>query len=159
MGFKTIKVTSLDEADECLSLIVQAATEIKRIEAERDEKIIKARNEVAEDLVDLRLEIEQHEIALQDFGDNNKELFKEPRSHDLTFGTIGFHKGTKLETLKKWTWKKVLVKLLKLKKRSALRFKPEVNKEKLKTWDDEQLKKIGVGKVEEDHFSYSLKDQ
>ena len=153
---KTFKVIDLKSADICLSQIAKAAREIKRIETDRDGKIAEIKLECEEDLLELREQIEEYEIALQEFGDANKELFVKPRSHVLTFGVIGFSEGTKLETVKKMTWKKVVNKLLKLKKRSALRFAPSVIRERLKTWSEEDFKKIGVKKTTEDHFSYSL---
>ena len=154
----TFKVTDLKTADECLSLISKATFKIKRIETGRDEAIHKAKLKVKEELLCLREQIEQYEIALGEFGESNKNLFMKPRSHELTFGTIGYHEGTKLETTRKVTWKKVMLKLLKLKKRSGLRFIPSINKDKLKNWPDEDLKEIGVKKTTEDHFSYALKD-
>jgi len=155
----TFEVTDLKTANECLSLISKAAREIKRITAGRDEEISKAKLAVEEDLLGLREQIEQYEMALGEFGETNKALFIKPRSHELTFGTIGYYEGTKLETARKVTWKKVMLKLLKLKKRSGLRFTPSINKDKLKNWSDEDLKEIGVKKTTEDHFSYSLKNE
>lgn len=154
----TFKVTDLKKADECLSQIAEATRETKRITTERDEKIYQATLEFEEDLLKLREQVEQHEIALQDFADAKKDLFVEPRSHSLSFGMIGFQKSKKLKTLSKWTWKKVLVALLKRKSRAGLRIKHSINKRILQTWSDDRLKEIGVKRVEEDHFSYSLKE-
>jgi len=159
MATKVIEVTSLITADECLAEIASVSRQIKRIETERDEKIDEIKLEVQEDLLELRERIDECEVALNDFGEANPELFVKPRSHKLDFGTLGFNEGTKLETDKKWTWKKVINKLLKIKKRSALRFTPSVNKDRLKKWTVGDLKKIGVIKTTEDHFSYSLTDE
>ncbi len=153
------KVMDLKTADECLSLISKVALEIKRIETERDEAIHKAKLKVKEDLLCLREQIEQYEIALGEFGEAHKELFIKPRTHELAFGTIGFKKTPCLKTLSKWTFKKVLVTLLKRKKRFGLRIRYSVNKRILETWSNEKLREIGLRKLEQDKFSYSLKEE
>ena len=156
MGSKTIKVTSLDEADLTLSKIAELSRDIVRLETKRDKKIADAKLEVKEDLLILRERIAAHEQAVEEFSENNKEDFKKHRSRKLSFGVIGFRKSTKLVCLSKWNWRKVLVALLKRKSRAGLRIEFIVNKRILNTWSDEKLKAIGVKKKAEDKFFMEL---
>lgn len=160
MAIKFEKLNSLEEVDDCLQKLSSLSRRIKTMESERDEKIDSIKLEFKEDLLELREDIETLEMSLGDFGENNKALFKDPRSHKLSFGVVGFKQGTKLETLKGFTWKKVLKKLWKNKKRSVLQFKPSIKKDAIKAnWTTQQLSEFGMKITKEDHFSYSLNSE
>jgi phage host-nuclease inhibitor protein Gam len=152
-----VKIKNLIEANDCLAQIASLSRKLKTLECERDEKIDSIILEYKEDLLELREDIERQEEDLGEFGEINKDLFKDPRSHKLEHGTLGFCLGKKLETVKGFTWKKVLKKLWKNKKRSVLKFEPKIKKDVIKEkWSAKELSTYGMKIAEEDHFSYSL---
>jgi len=159
MALLKIEVTDLKTADECLAEIAKTSRKVKEIETKRNEKIDKEKLAVREDILELNEHLEQLELALGDFGYANKGMFEKPRSIKLTFGAIGFKKIPVVKPLSKWTWKKVLIQILKKKLKSGFSIKHTVNKKILSTWPDEKLKEIGARKTSEDKFSYSIRDE
>ena len=72
---------------------------------------------------------------------------------------MGFRASSKLKTLKKWTFERVLATLRDTGMRKYIRVKEEVDKEKLKGLAPETLAGIGCTVVQEDVFYYELPEQ
>ena len=87
------------------------------------------------------------------------EPFSKKKSVQLQFGIVGFRASSKLKTLKKWTFERVLATLRDTGMRKYIRVKEEVDKEKLKGLAPETLAGIGCTVVQEDVFYYELPEQ
>ncbi|MDR2075616.1 MAG: host-nuclease inhibitor Gam family protein [Desulfovibrio sp.] len=150
-------IHTLDEADTLLAEIAGLKRSISLITLGAEERIEAVKKGVAQECDPIREEIAAREEALARFAEYHKgELFTRRKSAQLTFGILGFRASSKLKTLHKWTWERVLGALREAGKRSCLRIKEEVDKEALKTLPPEQLAEFGVRLVTEDSFFYEL---
>lgn len=99
------------------------------------------------------------EAGLVAYGEFNKDLFEEKRSHQYTFGRIGWRRATELKPVGKTTWKEVQGALRKFQFVAALRTKEEVDKEELLKWPAERLELVGVVRQVKDTFFYELETE
>ena len=150
-------VKSLADANSALAEIGELKRRITLIETEMNEQIDRARAEAEVEAAPLQAQVAQIEAGLQAFAEFSKrELFKEKRSAELDFGTIGFRKSSQIKTKPKFTWKMVLAKLKEMKFATAIRTKEEINKEELSGWPEERLELVGARRVEKDQFWYEV---
>ena len=140
-------VHSLEDVDAALAQIAARKRQIDLIGLGVAEQIDEIKARAAAETEPIRLEI----AAL--------ELFSKKKSVQLQFGIVGFRASSKLKTLKKWTFERVLTTLRDTGMREYIRVKEEVDKEKLKGLAPETLAGIGCAVVQEDVFYYELPEQ
>lgn len=90
---------------------------------------------------------------------NKDELFKNKRSKELDFGSLGYRKSREVKPKPKHTWKMILGTLKEMKFKAAIRTKESINKDELHQWPDERLELIGARRVKKDTFWYEIDEQ
>lgn len=85
------------------------------------------------------------------------ELFKEKKSLDLAFGTIGFRQSTQIVQINKITKEMTLEKLSEYNFSDGLRVKFDINKEAMASWPDERLQLVGLKRRQLDAFFIEIK--
>jgi phage host-nuclease inhibitor protein Gam len=143
-----------------------AAEQIERdaITVEMEAEIKGVRDRYAGRLTDLDAMIEARMRWLTDWAVAHPGEFpKDRKSLDMTHGTIGFRTCTpKLGTLRGWTWKKVLDKMLSIKEwRPFIRVIDEIDRESLIASRDAigkaKLAEIGVEVRHDEAFFVEIK--
>ena len=115
--------------------------------------------EIAARCEPLKKDIVAREQALVQFAlARREELFKNRKSRELTFGTIGFRVSSSLRTIKKMTWERVLGVLKERGMTNCIRIKEEVDKEALRTLGPNTLADVGCKLTQEDAFFYELNE-
>ena len=153
-------VHSLEDVDAALAQIAARKRQIDRIGLGVAEQIDEIKARAAAETEPIRLEIAALELAIGRFAEASKaELFNKKKSVQLQFGIVGFRASSKLKTLKKWPFERVLTTLRDTGMREYIRVKEEVDKEKLKGLAPETLAGIGCTVVQEDVFYYELPEQ
>lgn len=156
----TFPVHSLDDVDAALAQIAARKRQIDLIGLGVAEQVDEIKTRAAAETEPIRLEIAALELAIGRFAEASKaELFGKKKSVQLQFGIVGFRASSKLKTLKKWTFERVLATLRDTGMRKYIRVKEEVDKEKLKGLAPETLAGIGCTVVQEDVFYYELPEQ
>lgn len=152
-------INSTEEADALLARIAGLKRQIDLVELSAAEEIDRVKLHAATETEPFRQEIAGMEQALIKYAEYHKpDLFAKKKSLELCFGVIGYRASTKLRTLTKWTWERVLGALREDERRDCIRVKEEVDKEALKTLAPDVLARYGVRAVPEDAFFYELKD-
>ena len=156
----TVVIKSTEEADTVLARIAAHKRRIELIDLSAAEEIDEVKARAAAEAEPIKQEIAGLEQSLLRYADYARdELFRGRKSLQLTFGTIGYRLSTKLKTLPKWTFERVLTTLRDTGMREYIRVKEEVDKEKLKGLAPETLAGIGCAVVQEDVFYYELPEQ
>lgn len=158
---KTLEpVRSLDEANEALREIGELKRIQKDIEIRMNDDIAKIKAGAEHDAASYMSRCTALENGLMAFADTNKiELFKDKRSVDLNYGSIGYRKSSELGTLRGSTWKTVLGKLKELAFKEAIRVKEEPDREVMSQWPDERLELVGCQRREKDTFWLEINDE
>ena len=155
-------IRDLAEADNALAEIAEIDRAVAAANQQLNEDIDALKKNTQEDIAPLLERKEVLGAGLANFAELNRgDLFKERKSRDLGFGTIGFRKSSSLATLKKVcsTWKEVLGKLKEYDFRDAIRIKEEPDKEAMSEWPKERLELVGVQRVEKDEFYYEISQE
>lgn len=135
---KRKKITSepilknFEQVDQAIREWTSLDNKVKTIADTQQEQINKIKmifETIAEPFIAEKIQIEKN---LGDFCEFNRDKFA-GKTKVLTFGKCGFRKSSKLATLKGWTWKTVLAKLLDLKRLEFVRIRKDVNKEAIKS--------------------------
>lgn len=153
-------VKSLEEANQTLEKIaaLQRSINVKELSMNEQIDLIKAKTEI--ETVKDYTELQALVYGLEVFSKENKaRLFDKKRSIDLNFGSIGFRKGTKLATMAKTTWKKVVELLEEKGMVSGVRIKKTANKDVMNEWTDEKLEKVNVQRKTTDTFWYEINEE
>ena len=151
-------VHSLEDVDAALAQIAARKRQIDLIGLGVAEQVDEIKTRAAAETEPIRLEIAALELAIGRFAEAGKaELFGKKKSIQLQFGIVGFRASSKLKTLKKWTFERVLATLRDTGMREYIRVKEEVDKEK--GLAPETLAGIGCTVVQEDVFYYELPEQ
>jgi phage host-nuclease inhibitor protein Gam len=128
--------------------------------ASMDREIDRVRERYAEKLGNVEAAIVLRLALLEAAAQANPEKFKDKKSVEFLSGTIGFRTGMPcLKTLAKWTWDKVLKRLVAEKREEFVQeVQPRVNKEAILTARDalgeKGLAALGV-KVHQDETFYA----
>lgn len=153
-------IHNLDEANEALQEIGELKRIQKDIELQMNDDIAKIKAGAEQDAASYMARCTALENGLMAFADANKlELFKDKRSVDLNYGSIGYRKSTELGTLKGCTWKTVLGKLKELAFKEAIRIKEEPDREIMSQWPDERLELVGIQRREKDTFWLEINEE
>lgn len=96
-------VKNLAEASATLAEIAGVKRDLKAIEGRLNAEIdhLKAQAEIEASPIQVKLK--QLEAGLQAFAEYNRDLFKDRRSRELDFGTIGFRKSKEIKPQPKMT--------------------------------------------------------
>ena len=143
------KIESLDDVNIALRDIGLAERELDAIDTAANKEIAQIKSKAAKDGESLRNRIAETSAKIQAFADYNRdELFRDRKSIDLSFGSIGYRKSTKI-SIKKTTLE--LLKKLSLTK--CVRIKEEPDKDAMAELDDETLLQVdAVRKISDDFF-------
>ena len=151
-----VSIKDTGAVNAALAEMAQINREMSAIDLKMNESIdqLKGEAEVQKSRFEHRLA--GLEAGLMAYGEFNKDLFEEKRTHQYTYGTLGYRKSTEVKPKGKGTWKEVLGQLQKFKFIDAIRIKEEVDKEELLKWPTERLEVIGVVRHTKDTFFYEL---
>ena len=151
---------SLDDANDTIAQIAALQRHVALINLGLNEDIDALKKKAAADCEPLNADIDVLETSLARYAEYNKEeLFAKKKSHDLPFGTFGFRQSTRLVTLGKTTFKRVLEMLQDRDLAQYIRTKAEPDKEKLKGAGPELLKTLGCKLSVTDEFFYEVAEQ
>ena len=146
---QTGKIESLEDVNIALRDIGLAERELSAIDSAAIKEIAAIKSKAAKDGESLRNRIAEISAKIQAFADYNRdELFRDRKSIDLSFGSIGYRKSTKI-SIKKTT----LDLLRKLSLKKCIRIKEEPDKDAMADLDDETLLQVdAVRKISDDFF-------
>jgi phage host-nuclease inhibitor protein Gam len=154
-----------DMFNESMAMYATDEAEVRKLEAQLDKEITKARAKYTDKLDGLKNRMTANLDVIENYCLENKEvLFSKRRSMDTAHGVVGFRLGTPmLKTLPKWTWAKVLVEL-KVVLPDYVRVKEEVDKERLLADRSDELvaphlPAVGVYVDQNEHFFVDLKSE
>lgn len=146
------QIKDLDGANQAIAEIGRLTMQIEAIDGKASEKIGKIKDQAARDGESARNRIKVIESALLLYAEYNKgDLFKDRKSIDLSYGTIGYRLSTKISI--KRTTMDLLKKLFGGK---GVRIKEEVDKEELAAWQNEDLAQVDAARVTQDTFFYEV---
>lgn len=107
---KKVLITGItrEQAEDAFARYADADARQQQITAKMDVQITKIREKFADELSKLDEVKEQSFGEIQSFAENNRDVFGQKKSLEMTHGMIGFRTGTpKLKTLKGFTWSSV----------------------------------------------------
>jgi phage host-nuclease inhibitor protein Gam len=150
-----MKMENLDAVNAAMGKIRGFRAEIRTIESETQERINSIKERAAKRVKRLLENIEPLENGILAYAEYNRdELFRSKKTIDLIFGRLGFRKSSKISIkqttlglLKKFGFKKAVI------------VKETVNKDVLKLYTDQQLKKVDATRIVEDSFWYEVKEE
>jgi phage host-nuclease inhibitor protein Gam len=154
-------IRDLTDADRALREIAEIDRAVEAANHALNEEIDHLKQETQEAIGPLLERKEMLGAGLANFAELSKEMFKDKKSRELDFGTIGYRKSSSLAVIKKIcsTWKEVLGMLRQYDFREAIRVKEEPDKEVMAEWPKERLELVGVQRVEKDEFYYEVKQE
>lgn len=150
------KIENLDQANTLLKEIGLLEKELESIDSEAHKQIAEIKDEAAKKGKGIRDRIASNSAVLGAYAQYNRsELFKDRKSIQLSFGSIGYRKSTSINT------KKTTIELLKkLKLEKYIRIKEEVDKEAMAELDDDTLAQVdAVRKIKDDFFCEADKEE
>jgi phage host-nuclease inhibitor protein Gam len=155
-------IRDLTDADGALREIAEIDRAVEAANHGLNEEIDHLKEETQAAIAPLLERKETLGAGLANFAKLSKEeLFKDRKSRELDFGTIGYRKSTALSAIKKIcsTWKEVLGKLRQYDFKEAIRVREEPDKEVMSAWPKKRLELVGVQRVEKDEFFYEVKQE
>lgn len=144
---------SWEEVNQGLKLIGELDRKIQAAESNMNERIdrIKADTEnLVNPLIAQKTELETN---IQAFTEYHVDDFKEAKSKEFTYGTVGFRKATSVITR---NVKAILEALKQNKMTDCILVTEKLNKEELEKYDDAALQKVGAKRKTEDKYFYKL---
>ena len=153
-------IKNLAQANQALAEIAVLKRRIEAVNARLNDEIDRLKAQAEAEAAPLASRLESLENGLLAFAEFNKdELFKDRRSRELDYGTLGYRRSTQLKPMPRHTWAMVLGKIEELGFSEAVRVKKDVDREALRTWPDERLELVGARRVEKDTFWYEVKEE
>jgi phage host-nuclease inhibitor protein Gam len=150
-------IKDLAAANAAMAEIAGIKRSIAEIESAMNERIDHTKAEAEVRALPLQARLASIEGGLLAYAEHNKsDLFKDKRSRELDFGSLGYRRSKEIKPKAKTTWKMVLGAIKQFKFNAALRTTEGVNKEELHTWPDQRLDVIGCHRVEKDTFWYEI---
>ena len=143
------KLDSLEDANLALKDIGLAEKELASIDAKAAKEIAEIKTKAAKEGEAIRKHIAETTAKIQAYAEYNRdELFKDRKSVELSFGSLGFRKSTKISV------KKTTLELLKkMGFVACVRTKEECDKEAMSNLSDDQLLSVDASrKVTNDFF-------
>jgi len=122
---------SREDAENAFALFAEADAKQQKITATMDVQITRIRERYSDELTKLSEKKQSNFEIIQTFAINNRDVFGNKKSMDLTHGVIGFRTGTpKLKTRKGFTWASCL-NLVKEFLPAYIRVEEEIAKDRL----------------------------
>lgn len=145
---KVERYETLKDVDAALRELGMAERSLEALDAQAEEEIAHVRERAAKAGEKDRAKIEEITARLGAFAEYKKaETFKDRKSLDLTFGTIGYRQSTSISV------KKTTVELLKkVGLEGCIRIKEEPDKDALAMLDDESLSQVDAVRKIKDCF-------
>lgn len=142
--------------------LAEQAIQADQIMAKMNKELDAVRERYEEKLQTLRGNINIRREALEQWAENHKDLFKNPRTMEFERGAIGFRTGQpKLKLLAKRTWDMVKNNLLRWGDGQYTRAEVTVAKDLLiadrETLGEDVLRSLGVQVVQDDIFFCDVK--
>lgn len=142
---------SWDEVDNALHIVADAENELAKIEAEMNQTICTAKEQADAAAAEHREAIKKQEALIREYVTEHKEELS-GKSREMTFGKVGFRLSTKLKL------PKVLDGVIAALKRNCMQdcivTRETVNKDILKTYNEDEILSVGGTLVKEDTFWY-----
>lgn len=145
---------SWDEVDRCLAEIAAIDRELCLIETSQAEQIDAIRTASKAEADPLQAKKTGLELAIKDYAEANRAEFAKVKTKELTFGSVGFRRSTKINI------KRVADTLQALKDlglTSCIRITEAPDKEAMKNLDTETLANVGAALRQEDVFGYEVR--
>ncbi len=153
-------VKDVKEANRVLGEIGKLKRQIEQFEIDLNDDIDRLKAESEAKVAPLMTRMKNYEGGLLAYAEHNKdELFKDRRSKELNFGSIGYRRSREIKAKPKHTLAMVLGKLKELGFKAGIRVKESVNKDELATWPDERLDLVDARRVKKDTFWYEIKEE
>jgi len=147
---------SWEEADNTLKQIREAEIELGRIAADAERCMIDIRQHAEAEAQPHKDRIKRMELQLKEFAVTNKADLK-GKTREMAFGRVGFRMSTKLVLPK--AVETVIKQLRKNGMGDCITTKESVNKEILKTYDENTIVAVGASLKKEDTFWYETKQE
>jgi phage host-nuclease inhibitor protein Gam len=153
-------IKSMNDANDALGEIAKQQRILADIETKMNDDIDAIKATATAKATVHEKKLQGFENGLQAFSEYSKDdLFQNKKSIELSFGTIGFRKASKLKPMTKNTWARVLEILKEKGLKSAIRVKESPNKEILGEWSEEKLSTVNVQRKTVDQFWYEVKEE
>lgn len=150
------EIKEWEEVDISLRKIREAQIEIAKINADMEKCIIDVKQKAEEAVFPLQTEIKKLELQIKEFVTLNRNEL-DGKSKAMTFGTVGFRKSTKIAIPKPVD--KLIKQLRKLGMGDCVIVKETVDKNVLKSYDENTLIMVGCMLKTEDTFWYETKQE
>lgn len=159
---KVLANISEAEYQEQLAAYAKSEAEMRKINADIDLQTQKLREKHQERLNTLQTTKEASFDVVMQYAEENPQLFEKKRSVETAFGVIGYRLGTPKLLNRQGYQLKAVIELIKEKFPKFLKTTEAVNKEAIladKDLTDNDIKSIGMEKVQEDTFYIDLKTE
>lgn len=147
---------SWEEVDNTLKQIREAELAMGQIAADMEKCILDLKQRAEEQAAPLKDQIKKMELQVKEFATLNRDELR-GKSREMAFGTVGFRMSTKLVLPK--AVEKVIRQLKKSGMGDCVTVKESVNKEILKTYDENSILMVGASLKKEDTFWYETKQE
>lgn len=148
-----IQVHNLAQADAVLAELAELEQRLATIQADVTQRLAALHAEAAAATAPLVRRRQLLTEALHQFADRQRlRLFTQRRGLRLAHGALGFRRTTALVLLPRVGWQLVLRQIKEQGFSAAVRTREEVDKRVLRTWPEEQLTRVGVGRLTRDQF-------
>jgi phage host-nuclease inhibitor protein Gam len=153
-------IATWEGADRVLGEIRRIRPMIADLEAEKNAKLADLQAKYDQRIQPLIENVNIRAKSLREFAEFHREDLGSMRSKELNHGRIGFRLGQPtIRPLAKKTWDWVLTLLRTAGRDDLIRTTESVNKEAFDSITTaEDLKKLGVQRVQEDRFFFEVKD-
>ena len=153
-----ITLHSWQECDEALRTIGEHTRDIAAIEGVMNEQIANAKTIAADKAAPLKEQIAELELALRDYAMTHRDDMDGRKSKQLTFGTVGFRRSTRIALPSAKEKLAAIVARLKSKGMTDCIVQPDarVDKDALKKYSAEQIAEVGATLTVEDVFGYDV---
>ncbi len=155
-----VKINSLEEADSALAQIAELRRHLGLIQNALNEDIDRLKLQAEGQAEPIRQDLVLLEQGLAAFAlDNKEDLFKQRKSINLSFGTVGFRQTSKIKPLPKFTFGRILEALQEHNLKQYIRIKQDVDREALKNAAPETIMEVGAYIEISDDFFYETAEQ
>lgn len=153
-----ITLHSWQECDDALRSIGENARDIAAIENVMNEQIAAAKAAAADKAAPLKEQTAELELALRDYAMTHRDDMDGHKSKQLTFGTVGFRRSTRITLPSAKEKVAAIVARLRAKGMTDCIVQPDakVNKDALKKYGAEQVAEVGATLTVEDAFGYDI---
>lgn len=144
---------SWDEVSQALKIIGELDRKIQAAESSMNERIDRIKTDTENLVNPLVAQKTELETNMEEFTKYHVAEFKEAKSKEFTYGTVGFRKATSVITRNV----KAIIEALKQNKMTdCITVIEKLNKEELEKYDDESLQKVGAKRKAGDKYYYKL---